>query len=69
MFDSLRNDKDRWLKMYEAHDPEMQEFPGTFGQMSLLEKFLLVKALRSDRVTAYARIYIAGVLGAEYNQP
>lgn len=37
--------------------------------MSSLEKFLLIKALRSDRVNAYARIYIETVLGNEYNQP
>ena len=55
------------MKVYESHAPESLPLPKPYNDMSALEKFVIIKALRSDRVCAYARIYIETILGNEYN--
>lgn len=69
IFESLQQQKATWVKVYEAHAPETLPLPEPYEKMPPLEKFLIVRALRPDRVNAYARIYIEKVLGSEYNQP
>lgn len=66
---NIKKKQDAWGRIYESHTPESMALPDQYNELTCFEKFLIIKALRPDRVNAYARIYIESILGPEYNQP
>jgi dynein heavy chain len=66
--DSVNLDCDEWQQWYNLPTPEADRPPGRLGNGSELEKLLLLRIMRPDRVPFALRTFISTALGEEYVQ-
>jgi len=61
---------DEWRVWYRHSKPETQALPGAWGEsLSALQKLLILRALRLDRVESAIRQFVADNLGAKFVDP
>ena len=61
---------DEWRHWYQHAKPETQELPGKWqNSLDSLQKLLLLKALRLDRVEIAIRTYVSDYLGEKFVDP
>uniref|UniRef100_UPI00398F70DF dynein axonemal heavy chain 11-like isoform X2 n=1 Tax=Pristiophorus japonicus TaxID=55135 RepID=UPI00398F70DF len=56
----------RWKKFVESECPENEKFPQEWKKKSSLQKLIMLRALRPDRMTYAVRNFVEEKLGAEY---
>uniref|UniRef100_A0A8D0L2M4 Dynein axonemal heavy chain 11 n=1 Tax=Sphenodon punctatus TaxID=8508 RepID=A0A8D0L2M4_SPHPU len=56
----------RWKKVVESECPEREKFPQEWKTKSSLQKLIMMRALRPDRMTYAARNFVEEKLGAKY---
>ena len=56
----------RWQAWAEADRPDAEPLPGDWKRLPALDRLLVFRALRPDRLAAAVRRFVGGVLGAEY---
>ncbi|GMH98843.1 hypothetical protein TrLO_g14194 [Triparma laevis f. longispina] len=69
--DKIAADYEDWETWYNSPTPESAIFPGEIGEaMSAIEKILIIRALRPDRVSAALKQYLTETMEAKYvDQP
>jgi dynein heavy chain len=69
--DKVAADSEDWGEWYNSSAPETLAMPGEFAEtLSTVEKLLIIRALRPDRVPFALTTYLTESLGANYvNQP
>jgi dynein heavy chain len=59
----------RWKHVYDAADPAAEPYPGAhLEKLSSLQRLLVLRALRPDKVVGAVTRYVASQLGEEYTQ-
>ena len=56
----------RWQAWVEADRPDAEPLPGDWKRLPALDRLLVFRALRPDRLAAAVRRFVGGVLGLEY---
>ncbi|KAJ8290699.1 hypothetical protein GJAV_G00016460 [Gymnothorax javanicus] len=56
----------RWRKLVESECPEKEKFPQDWKNKSSLQKLIILRALRPDRMTYALRNYVEENLGSRY---
>ncbi|XP_075070448.1 dynein axonemal heavy chain 11 [Mixophyes fleayi] len=56
----------RWKKMVESECPEKERFPQEWKNKSALQKLIILRALRPDRMTYAIRNFVEEKLGSKY---
>ncbi|XP_069067570.1 dynein axonemal heavy chain 11 [Pleurodeles waltl] len=56
----------RWKKIVEAESPENERFPQEWKNKTSLQKLIILRALRPDRMTYAVRNFIEEKLGSKY---
>ncbi|KAJ6660734.1 hypothetical protein lerEdw1_017360 [Lerista edwardsae] len=56
----------RWKKVVESESPEKEKFPQEWKTKSSLQKLIMMRALRPDRMTYAVRNFIEEKLGTKY---
>ncbi|KDD72747.1 dynein heavy chain and region D6 of dynein motor, partial [Helicosporidium sp. ATCC 50920] len=64
--DDVAGNLKRWKEWAEAEAPEELPPPGDWKRASDVDRLLLVRALRADRLAAALAAFVARALGAEY---
>lgn len=64
--DNMQSDSDEWSDFFNIEKAENAKFPGDYSTLSPLEKILLLKALRPDRIPNALYNFIADTMGKEY---
>jgi dynein heavy chain len=59
----------RWADFAERERPEADPLPGDWKRVDELDRLLVFRALRPDRLAAAAQRYVGAALGAEYASP
>lgn len=67
--DQVNSEPDEWHDWYEHSEPETQPFPGNLKSLSGLARLLILRAMRTDRIPAALRAYVANQLGPSFSQP
>ena len=69
--DDLELDPDAWKEWVEHPKPELEDLPGEWGaKCTAFQKLLVLRALRTDRVTSAVTRYIVQEMGERYmSQP
>jgi len=61
---------DEWKVWFQNAKPETQTLPGTWGQtLSDLQRLLLLRSIRLDRVESAIRLFVAENLGSKFVDP
>ncbi|RXM27080.1 Dynein heavy chain 11, axonemal [Acipenser ruthenus] len=58
----------RWKKVVESECPEKEKFPQEWKSKSSLQKLILMRALRPDRMTYALRNFVEEKLGTKYTE-
>eukprot|EP00064_Thunnus_orientalis_P009532 superscaffoldBa00001216_g9556 len=58
----------RWKKMVESECPEKEKFPQEWKGKSSLQKLIMMRALRPDRMTYAVRNFVEEKLGVKYTE-
>ncbi|KTG04987.1 hypothetical protein cypCar_00006303 [Cyprinus carpio] len=58
----------RWKKMVESECPEKEKLPQEWKNKSSLQKLILMRALRPDRMTYAVRNFVEEKLGVQYTE-
>ncbi|MGH0147735.1 UNVERIFIED_CONTAM: hypothetical protein FKN15_039853 [Acipenser sinensis] len=58
----------RWKKIVESECPEKEKFPQEWKSKSSLQKLILMRALRPDRMTYALRNFVEEKLGTKYTE-
>uniref|UniRef100_A0A3B4UNK9 Dynein axonemal heavy chain 11 n=1 Tax=Seriola dumerili TaxID=41447 RepID=A0A3B4UNK9_SERDU len=58
----------RWKKMVESECPEKEKFPQEWKGKSSLQKLIMMRALRPDRMTYALRNFVEEKLGVKYTE-
>ena len=58
-----------WRAVHDASEPHLQKFPGHFAQLSSVQKLLIVRVLRPDRVMPAVRDVVAEHMGDRFVSP
>ncbi|XP_039611034.1 LOW QUALITY PROTEIN: dynein heavy chain 11, axonemal-like [Polypterus senegalus] len=58
----------RWKKVVESECPEKEKFPQEWKSKSSLQKLIMMRALRPDRMTYAVRNFVEEKLGAKYTE-
>ncbi|KAI5108711.1 dynein beta chain, ciliary, partial [Silurus meridionalis] len=58
----------RWKKVVESECPEKEKLPQEWKSKSSLQKLILMRALRSDRMTYALRNFVEEKLGVQYTE-
>ncbi|XP_072903303.1 LOW QUALITY PROTEIN: dynein axonemal heavy chain 11 [Hemitrygon akajei] len=58
----------RWKKFVESECPEKEEFPQEWKNNSSLQKLIMMRALRPDRMTYAIRKFVEEKLGTKYTE-
>ncbi|KAM3605484.1 uncharacterized protein V6R79_026173 [Siganus canaliculatus] len=58
----------RWKKMVESECPEKEKFPQEWKGKSSLQKLIIMRALRPDRMTYALRNFVEEKLGVKYTE-
>ncbi|KAK6491177.1 dynein heavy chain 11 [Huso huso] len=56
----------RWKKLVESECPEREKFPQEWKNKSSLQKLIMLRALRPDRMTYAVRNYVEENMGSKY---
>ena len=65
--DKVSMDAEDWGEWYNSPNPESVVFPGELGEnLKPIEKILILRALRPDRVSQALRAYLTESMGANY---
>ncbi|XP_066570660.1 dynein axonemal heavy chain 11 [Amia ocellicauda] len=56
----------RWKKLVESECPEKERFPQEWKNKSSLQKLIMLRALRPDRMTYAVRNYVEESMGSKY---
>ncbi|RXM32245.1 Dynein heavy chain 11, axonemal [Acipenser ruthenus] len=56
----------RWKKLVESECPEREKFPQEWKNKSSLQKLIMLRALRPDRMTYAVRNYVEENIGSKY---
>ncbi|GMH41208.1 hypothetical protein BSKO_09118 [Bryopsis sp. KO-2023] len=68
--DSFESDPSRWEGWYRQQEPESAELPGEWdSKCNELQRMVLVRCLRPDRVIFAATTYVANALGRKFVEP
>ena len=59
----------RWKEWCELEQPEIEPLPQEWKRLSPFERLMVVRALRPDRTTLAAALYVKEMLGAKYVDP
>ena len=59
----------RWKEWCELEQPEIEPLPQEWKRLSPFERLMVVRALRPDRTTLAAALYVKEMLGAKYVEP
>jgi dynein heavy chain len=60
--ENISGDADEWNEWYNHAEPETRAMPGDYREMGELEKLLLLRALRPDRITFALSKYITNAM-------
>lgn len=66
MFERMPRDgrETQWRSLCESDKPELQPLPDKMDEFyTSLQRLLVIRAVRSDRIMQLASIFIVGVLG------
>jgi dynein heavy chain len=67
--DKVSADAEDWMEWYNGASPETLTMPGEFGEtLSQIEKLLIIRALRPDRMPFALEAYLTENLGKQYVQ-
>jgi len=66
--DDLVGSAKRWREWIEFERPEDEPLPGDWKRMPELDRLMIFRALRPDRLTAAMTSFVSGLLGKEYVQ-
>ncbi|XP_072570592.1 dynein axonemal heavy chain 11 isoform X2 [Paramormyrops kingsleyae] len=58
----------RWKKVVESECPEKEKFPQEWKSKSSLQRLIMMRALRPDRMTYAVRNFVEEKLGAQYTE-
>lgn len=61
-----------WQAMYDSEQPHEADIPGQWGSLGFLtrlQKLLILRGLRPDKLIAGIRDFVGGTMGAEFLQP
>jgi dynein heavy chain len=66
--DSMQSDSDDWGRYFDIEKVEEAEIPGEFGKSKLnaLDKLMLLRAMRPDRLINSLSSFVGNVMGKEY---
>ena len=65
--DKVAMDAEDWNEWYNSPTPETAIFPGELGeQLKTIEKMLLIRALRPDRVSEALKAYLTETMGSNF---
>ncbi|MAR51825.1 MAG: hypothetical protein CMK50_01545 [Propionibacteriaceae bacterium] len=66
--DDLVGSAKRWREWIEFERPEDEPLPGDWKRMPELDRLMIFRALRPDRLTAAMTSFVSGLLGKDYVQ-
>ncbi|KAK9823872.1 hypothetical protein WJX72_006072 [[Myrmecia] bisecta] len=70
LLDAFESGLDEWEEWYRAAEPEATELPGEWeSKCNELQRMILVRCLRPDRVIFAATSYVANSLGRKFVEP
>merc|ERR1711871_390131 len=64
--DELQNESDDWKEWFDSPVPENLKMPGKFSEINEFSRILILRALRTDRLTYAVKKYVAKSLGDNF---
>ena len=64
--EDMQTDCDEWCAWFDSESPEVQPMPGKWAEAQPIERLLILRAMRPDRVTSALRKFVATNLGQKY---
>ena len=64
--DELQNESDEWKEWFDSPNPEVSKIPGKFSECKDFTRILILRALRTDRLTYAVKRYVAKSLGETF---
>ncbi|XP_018585062.2 dynein heavy chain 11, axonemal [Scleropages formosus] len=64
----IEGSPNRWRKVVESECPEKEKLPQEWKTKSSLQRLILMRALRPDRMTYAVRIFVEEKLGVQYTE-
>ncbi|XP_050066606.1 dynein axonemal heavy chain 3-like, partial [Aphis gossypii] len=68
-YKSIINSNDEWRIWYDSNNPQDTPIPEPFGNIDGLEKLVIIKCIRFDKVIPAIQQYIVSSMGQKYVEP
>nr|XP_039250666.1 dynein heavy chain 3, axonemal-like [Styela clava] len=69
LMNHVRANVDKWQALHDSNTPHSHEFPGEWNELNKLQKLVIVRCLRPDKVVPAVQDYIVSEMGAQYIEP
>jgi dynein heavy chain len=66
---SFLKDSGAWKPLYNSLEPHEESLPGTFDQLDLFKKLLLVRSIRPDKLVPAVQDFVTAKMGVKFVQP
>jgi len=60
---------DEWKKLYDSSSPQDHVFPAPFDKTTGLEKMIIIRCFRPDKIVPAVQDYISGIMGTYFIEP
>ena len=68
-FSDLRDNVDQWKAMYDSPNPNEFRYPSPFDATSGLDRLVVLRTLRPDKIVPAVQEFIVDSMGQQYIEP
>ncbi|KAG5343357.1 DYH7 protein, partial [Acromyrmex heyeri] len=64
--ESFSNAIDDWKKIFDSREPQKETFPAPYDKLSLFERLLILRCIRSDKIISAVQLLVEEQMGPQY---